>query len=255
MPRLSELEASVSPGEAFERLCDIMRRLRAPDGCPWDARQTPESLKPYILEEAHEVVEAIDLKDNDKICEELGDLLLQVVFQAEIFRQRKDFDATAVADGIADKLVRRHPHVFADVAWSSEQDLHRQWEQIKREENPGRHNLTPFDAVSSALPALMQAEKLVSRAAKSGVEQDSDREQVLSRLHARLTAVPPETAGPETAEDFIGELLLDVVRLAAILGGHAETGLLKTLGSYRRRLNQTLDTAHNSGNFSPANQK
>ncbi|TYP00247.1 tetrapyrrole methylase family protein/MazG family protein/ATP diphosphatase [Geothermobacter ehrlichii] len=254
MPRLSELEASKSPGDAFERLCDIMHRLRGPGGCPWDARQTPESLKPHILEEAYEVIEAIDLKDNDKICEELGDLLLQVVFQAEIFRQQEAFDATVVADSIADKLVRRHPHVFADADWSCEKELHLQWERIKSKEKPKRGTQGPFDTIPNTLPALMQAQKLVSKAMKSDLEQDR-RKTILVRMSDRLAALPPTDAEPEGAEELIGELLLEVVRLAASLGCDAETSLLRTMNAYRQQLNAAIGQGNNSGNFSSANRK
>jgi MazG family protein len=116
---------------AFLRLLAIMAKLRSPEGCPWDAEQTPQSLKPYLLEETHEVLEAIDNEEPAAVCEELGDLLLQIVFQARIFEERGDFAMQNVIDGIAEKLIRRHPHVFAEAACLTPEEVSRQWDRIK----------------------------------------------------------------------------------------------------------------------------
>ena len=154
---------------AVVRLVEIMAQLRSPGGCPWDAEQTPESLKPYLLEETYEVLEAIDSQATPAICEELGDLLLQIVFQTRIFEERGSFDLGDVAEGIAAKLVRRHPHVFAGQTVSNEESLLSQWERIKGEEKSARGETGgALDGVPPQLPALMRARKLTEKASRAG---------------------------------------------------------------------------------------
>lgn len=223
-------ETLSTPGEAFNRLCRIMEQLRSPAGCPWDARQTPESLKPYILEEAYELIEAIDLKDLNKICEELGDLLLQIVFQASIFSEQKQFTATDVANGIADKLIRRHPHVFADGKYDTEDDLHRQWEEIKKREAKGT-TATVYDNIPRTLPALARAQKLIRRAQREG--------DPLPHPAATLDSVA--TLGNLSGRDrelAIGAHLAAVIHKADQVGCDAETALLSWVEENLKELRQ-----------------
>ncbi len=207
-----------APGEAFERLCQIMKRLRSPGGCPWDAKQTPESLKPYILEETYELIEAIDLKNKTKICEELGDLLLQVVFQATIFSEQGDFTPADVANGIADKLVRRHPHVFANRTFRSEDDLHRQWDAIKKEESR-EEPTSVYDRIPRPLPALARAQKLIKRAAREGDRLPNPT--VPTGAPDNLAALPSDER-----ELAIGSRLAAIIQQAEAVGCDAETALL-----------------------------
>jgi MazG family protein len=192
------------------RLLKIMDRLREPGGCPWDAAQTPESLKPYLIEEAYEVLEAIDHGDQSALCEELGDLLLQVVFHARIGAERGVFDLATIAAGIADKLERRHPQIFNSVPPLDRDDHHRQWETIKREEKNAKgicHG--PFDGIPTALPALQRTRKVLDRARRAGLPLplvDLPREQWLQQMTAGLKSYVDESE--ETRAEILGELLI-----------------------------------------------
>ncbi|MDY6295051.1 MAG: nucleoside triphosphate pyrophosphohydrolase, partial [Schwartzia succinivorans] len=152
----------------FAPFTEIMRRLREPGGCPWDREQTPESLRKHILEEAYEVIEAIDKGDKELLCEELGDLLLQIVFQARIAEETGHFSMQDVIDGIADKMIRRHPHIFGDIEASDAAAVMVNWEAIKRREKPERSSA--IDGLPPELPGLMAAAKLQQRAASVGFE-------------------------------------------------------------------------------------
>ena len=158
------MDGSAAPaGEAFAELVAVMDRLRSPGGCPWDAEQTHASLAPYAIEEAYEVVEAAEHGDLEHLCEELGDLLLQVVFHARIAQEDpvRPFDAVDVVRGLVAKLERRHPHVFGDVTVTGAADVAARWDEIKHAE---RRRSSVLDGVPRSLPALMRAQKLVSRA-------------------------------------------------------------------------------------------
>ncbi|WP_338076978.1 MazG family protein [Cellulomonas hominis] len=156
-------------GDPLRRLVAVMDRLRSPGGCPWDAEQTHASLVPYVLEEAYEVAEAVEHDDRANLREELGDLLLQVVFHARIAQEHPDdpFDVDDVATDLVAKLVRRHPHVFADARVTDADGVHRQWEQIKRTE---KQRESVLDGVPLALGALARAQKVASRAARAGLD-------------------------------------------------------------------------------------
>src|SRR5262245_37335637 len=169
---------------AFAALVDIMARLRAPGGCPWDREQTPATLRPYVLEEAYEVVEAIDRDDPDALCDELGDLLLQVVFQAEIAQESGRFTVADVARAITNKLVRRHPHVFADVKVRDAADVVRNWQQLKDAERPKAAGEVD-DAVPRALPALPRAQKLAGVLARRGFDWP-DAAGVLDKIEEEI---------------------------------------------------------------------
>jgi len=210
---------TTSPATAIDRLLQIMATLRAPGGCPWDVRQTPESLRPYILEEAYETVEAIVAGDMDKIRDELGDLLLQVVFQAQIFAEKGKFNFNDIAETISNKLIRRHPHVFADATFQSEEELHRQWDAIKRQERGGSSGSSCYlEDITTNLPALMKAQKLISRMAKNNAPLPQD-----------IASPGPTLSSRACGSDIhrrIGDLLFSVVNLAEQHGCDAETALL-----------------------------
>jgi len=150
--------------DPFRRLESLMARLRAPGGCPWDRRQTHKSLKPYLLEEVHEALEAIDRNDAEALKEELGDVLLQVVFHAQLAREKGRFNLRDVAHTLCDKLVRRHPHVFGAAGKSTIRQLNARWEQIKKIENPSRKS--PLDGLPKSLPALHRAQRMHEKLAK-----------------------------------------------------------------------------------------
>ena len=157
--------------KAIEDLLTVMARLRAPDGCPWDQKQNHKSIRLNAIEEVYELVDAIEANDDVEMAEELGDVLLQVVFHAQMAKERDAFDFEQVARGIADKLVRRHPHVFGDVDVKGVDGVWRQWEKIKLTEKAGtnRERTSAFDGIPRHLPALMQAHELTKKARKHGL--------------------------------------------------------------------------------------
>ncbi|WP_306232707.1 nucleoside triphosphate pyrophosphohydrolase [Agrococcus beijingensis] len=196
---------------AFDDLVAVMARLRAPGGCPWDAEQTHASLVPYAIEEAHELAEAIEAgSGDDHLREELGDVLLQVVFHADIARADGRFDIDDVARGLAEKLRRRHPHVFGDVAVDGVDEVVANWDALKRAEKPERESA--LDGVPASLPALARAEKVVRRAERAG----------LRLPEADASAAVAQDA--ETERD-LGRALLDIVRSASDRGLDAERAL------------------------------
>lgn len=157
--------------EKFITLIEIITRLRAPNGCPWDRKQTPQSFKQYLVEETHELLEAINDDDPSHICEELGDLLFQVIFLNNLYQEKNLFTLLDVIESISNKMIRRHPHVFGDQTIESEQELRQQWQTIKNQENEGkgqpRH---PLDSIPKSLPALRRAQRVADRVAREGFD-------------------------------------------------------------------------------------
>jgi tetrapyrrole methylase family protein/MazG family protein len=207
------------PAEAFERLVEIIARLRAPDGCPWDREQTHESLRRHLIEETYEVVEAIEnLKttgDDEALKEELGDLIMQPVMHAQLATEENRFDIAGVLDGISDKLVRRHPHVFGDVEVSTSGEVLRNWDAIKKSEKPQNPKNSILDGVPKSLPALSSALEVSKKAAKAGFEWP-DAAGVLYKLReevAELEAAMQEQNQTRIAEE-LGDLLFTAVNLA-----------------------------------------
>jgi MazG family protein len=258
-------------GDRFERAVAIMARLRAPGGCPWDREQTFDSIKPYTLEEAYEVVEAIDNRDWDELIGELGDLLLQVLFYSEMAQEEKRFSIDEVLDTLSNKLVNRHPHVFGDVKAESSGQVLRNWEAIKAEEKkkrlkqggekPARDDKTEsiLADVSSGVPALMEAHKLSTKAAHVGFDWpnieglfDKLKEET-QELRAEVKQIPPpgpvpvgrgiagakENRVPEELqhrlEDEIGDLFFVLVNIARYLSVDPESALRKTNRKFKRR--------------------
>lgn len=205
---------------ALERLIDVIAQLRHPEtGCPWDLAQTPTSLIPYVIEEAYEVVDAIQVGEKEAIAEELGDLLLQVVLQAQVASDNGDFDLGTVATGIADKLVRRHPHIFGDASGETPEEVSQNWDRIKAEEKGIVHEpdkLTPkLTKYSRTLPPLMAASKISAKAAKAGFEWD-DIDGVWDKFHEELNEFREALANEpkENQQAELGDLLFTLVNLA-----------------------------------------
>lgn len=207
----------------FDRLVEIMARLRGPDGCPWDAQQTHESLRPYLLEEAYEVLEAIDDSDPGRLSGELGDLLLQVVFHAELARERGDFDVADVCRKISDKLQYRHPHVFGTVEVENADEVVTNWERLKRQEDEHQERQSALDGVPRELPALQQADKLQKRAAKVGFDWQNEQGP-LHKIAEELQEVQ-QAEDPTQAAHEIGDLLFAVCNYARFLKVEPETAL------------------------------
>ncbi len=224
--------------EKFARLLEIMARLRGPEGCPWDRRQTFDSLKPYLLEETYEALDAVDRGDWQGLAEELGDLLLEVAFFSQIAAERGLFTIEQALDAIIGKLIRRHPHVFGDATASTPEEVKQRWDQIKADERRerGRPAEGLLDTIPRALPALVEAAQISSRAAAVGFDwQDAD--QVLEKLHEELAelAAARRSASPERLAEEIGDLLFTLVNVARFLGVDPEQALRGTNAKFRRR--------------------
>jgi MazG family protein len=225
-------------GQKFERLVEIMARLRAPGGCPWDREQTFDTIKPYLVEETYEVLEAIDEKNWSGLAEELGDLVLQAVFFAEMAAEAGHFRIDDSLDAISEKLIRRHPHIFGEGSAKTADDVKKRWDEIKKEEKAARGQApkTLLGGVPRNLPALVEAERLTLKAAGVGFDWSS-AEQVLDKLHEELDelAEARQDASPAAIEDELGDLLFVVVNLARFLKIDPEQALRKTNAKFRRR--------------------
>ncbi len=226
--------------KAVERLLAIMARLRDPEtGCPWDRAQTFESLVPHTIEEAYEVADAVERGDDEDLCDELGDLLLQVVFYARIAEEQGRFDFARVVTGLCDKLVRRHPHVFAGVEFASEAERKRAWEAIKRREREARGKREEdglLAGIPRALPALAQAEKIQNRAARHGFDWP-EVEPVFAKVEEELAELRQAWRSGDRAhiQEEVGDLLFVAVNLARHLGVHPETALRDSNRKFSRR--------------------
>ena len=209
-----EMIAGTGADGEVERLKAIMHRLREPGGCPWDAEQTHESIVSNLIEETYEVVDAIERADDADMTEELGDLLLQVVFHSEIAEGEKRFDLEDVARGISEKLVRRHPHVFATSDAADSDEVLKQWDEIKRKEK-GEKEVSYLHGVGKGLPALVRGAKLLKKASKVGFDWPTEL-GVIAKIREELGEV--ETAVEEkdmaAVDEELGDLLFSVVNLA-----------------------------------------
>ncbi len=217
----SQIKPQSSALAALQQLIDVIAQLRSPvGGCPWDLAQTPQTLTPYVIEEAYEVVDAIRNGDKNAIAEELGDLLLQVVLQAQIASEEGHFTMTEVAQGITQKLIRRHPHVFGDVQVQDAEEVHKNWEQIKAEEKgetaaDSRLLSRKLVRYARTLPPLMAGMKISQKAATAGFEWE-DVEGVWGKFHEELAefqqALEQETQAEQQAE--LGDLLFTLINIA-----------------------------------------
>jgi MazG family protein len=266
-----------STGERFERAVAIMERLRAPGGCPWDREQTFDSIKPYTLEETYEVLEAIDNRDWPELAGELGDLLLQVLFYAEMAQEQGYFSIDDVIERLSTKLVNRHPHVFGEVKADTSDEVKRNWEALKAEERKKRDAESAkgprsiLDGVSSAMPAMLEAQKLSSRAAQIGFDWP-DVENLFDKLHeethelreqlkeypepgphphGRGVAGSGRPAVAETLqarlEDEVGDLFFVLVNIARYLAVDPESALRKTNRKFKRRFQWMEERLRESG--------
>jgi MazG family protein len=269
-------------GERFERAVSIMARLRGPGGCPWDREQTFDTIKPYTLEEAYEVVEAIDARDWDELRGELGDLLLQVLFYSQMAGEEKHFSIDDVLDRLSSKLVDRHPHVFGDVKADTPGEVLRNWQALKAEEKKkregndsrqtGSHPESVLAGVSATMPSLMEAYKISSRVAHIGfdwpnVEGLFDKlSEETEELRKDLEEYPEPGPQPESAagiagargvkispqlrarlEDEVGDLLFVLVNIARYLSLDPESALRKTNRKFRRRFEYLEDKLRQQG--------
>jgi nucleoside triphosphate diphosphatase len=226
-----------------QKLLAIMAQLRDPEhGCAWDVKQDFTSLIPYLIEESYEVIDAIERDDLDDLRSELGDLLLQVVFHAQIADERGLFNFEQVAKSISDKLIRRHPHVFADAVVNSDEERHQAWEQIKAGERQSKHNVTQQDSVLSGvarnLPALIECEKIQDRAAQHGFDWP-DIAPVFEKVLEELEEVKEawESGDQAHIQEEVGDLLLVTVNLARHLKVNPELALKQSTRKFTQRFN------------------
>jgi MazG family protein len=226
-----------SPGVLFERLLAIMDRLRGPDGCPWDREQSRHSLTPYLVEEAYEVLEAIEEADPVALEEELGDLLFQVVFHARIASERGEFTMAHLLDRLTVKMIRRHPHVFGDATLSTSGEVARQWETIKQREAEAKgHTRSVIDGVPRALPGLLRAQRLQEKAASVRFDWP-DAQAAWAKVGEELAETARALADGERTrvQEELGDLLFSVVNVARLSSIDAEEALQTAIGKFRRR--------------------
>ncbi|MBI5042794.1 MAG: nucleoside triphosphate pyrophosphohydrolase [Nitrospirae bacterium] len=220
----------------FNNLLKIMSRLRGKKGCPWDKEQTTESLKPFLIEEAYEVIEAIDEKSPEKLKEELGDLLLQVVFHAQLANERKEFDMDGILETLEEKLIRRHPHVFGDVSYEDAKEVLVQWEKIKKEEKANSKRESMLDSVPKELPALLRAHRLQDKAARVGFDWKHIND-VFAKVEEEIKefkgAVKEKKA--DEIEDELGDIFFALVNVARFLEINPEDALRKTISKFISR--------------------
>ena len=228
-------------GPLFARFVDLIARLRAPGGCPWDRQQTHESVKPMTIEEAYEVAEAIDERDDHELAAELGDLLLQVVFHADIARERGAFGIEQVIGRVSEKMVRRHPHVFAGETAESAGEVLRNWEAIKQAERAAKGQAAEdgsmLDGVSRRLPATMEAFQLTTKAARVGFDWP-DVASVLAKLDEEVAELKRAVAAggdPAAVNDEVGDVFFAAVNVARLLGADPESALKAANRKFRRR--------------------
>lgn len=224
------------PGKEFERLVEIIARLRGADGCPWDREQTSESIKPNLLEETYEVLEAIDDRDMGGLRSELGDLMMQAVFHAQFAAERGDFDIEDSLRSINEKLIRRHPHVFGEVEVAGSDEVLHNWEEIKRTEKGNENRTSMLDGVPKAMPALARAMEISKKAAKAGFEWP-DLDAVVAKTEEELGELKAELASGDRGRAFdeIGDLLFTVVNIARWTGVDAEDALRVMIARFSER--------------------
>ncbi len=231
----------------IDRLLDIMSILRSKKGCPWDREQTLATLKQHLVEESYETLDAIDSGDRDKLAEELGDVLLQVVFQSQICTEEGSFTFDDVARHICEKLIRRHPHVFGNVRVSGSGEVLKNWEKIKRTEKAG----APRSAVAGIprhMPALHKAQQVQRRAARVGFDWSAVH-QVLEKVEEEVVEVKAAMKSRRKShiKEEIGDLLFAVVNLSRFLGHNAEEALEETIAKFIRRFQGIEDRLHAQG--------
>lgn len=220
----------------FDRLVEIMARLRAPGGCPWDREQTHQSIGFQLIEEAYETLKAIEDKNSAHLAEELGDLLLHVVFHAQIAEENNEFHLNDVITGLADKLIRRHPHVFSDVIVKNSQEVIKNWEEIKLTEKKYHSGTSHLDSVPDNLPALFEAFKLAKKAAKIGFDWEGP-EQVMAKIDEELVELKQalEQGHPPSIAEELGDVLFSIANLCRHLKVGPEQALRGTNQKFRAR--------------------
>ncbi len=215
---------------SFEDLLEIMEKLRSEDGCPWDREQTHESIKRSIMEEGYELIEAIDGKNPEKMADESGDLLLQVVFHAQIGKEQGEYDISDVTDAICKKLIHRHPHVFGDAKAENSDEVLDSWDQIKRQDREQKTVAEELRGISKYLPSLTRAEKIQGKVEKTGYFFN-DTKNIADSVANKLKMID-ENADKIVAEKYLGQALFDIVTVAKRAGIDAEVALSREISGF-----------------------
>jgi len=239
MPEIQPSPSATEAGDLFARFVELIARLRAPGGCPWDREQTHESVKPMTIEEAYEVAHAIDEKDDEELLGELGDLLLQVVFHANIAEERGAFRLRQILERVSDKMVRRHPHVFGDDSASTSGEVLRSWEAIKAQEREakGKDDASMLDSVHRGLPAVMEAFQMTTKVSRVGFDwKEADGALLkLDEEALELREAIRAKADHRAVAEEVGDLLFVAVNVARLTGVDPESALKAANRKFRRR--------------------
>lgn len=230
----------------FEKLLEIVDELHGEKGCPWDKEQTRDSLKPFLIEETYEVLEAIDEGSPEKIKEELGDLLFQVIFHCQIAKKQAEFDINDVIKGISEKMKSRHPHVFGDASYETSKEVLKQWEDRKKEEGKNRESI--LEGIPRELPALVRAHRIQSRAARVGFEWKKI-EDVFAKLDEELDEFRDafENKNQGEIEDELGDVFFVLVNISRFVGVSPEDALRKTISKFISRFRYIEMRASDAG--------
>ncbi len=242
----------------FDEFMKIIRKLRSEEGCPWDREQTHDSLKPCLMEECYETIEAIDNKDTDNLCEELGDLLLQVALHSAIAEEKKEFTIDDVIQGESRKMIRRHPHVFGEVSADSSEEVIRNWDMIKETEK-NEDLISQLQGVPKAFPAILRAQKVLKKAGKAGLPF-MGKEDAMTEVSERLEKLQKSLICGDVnriSENF-GEMLFSMMVLSLILQLNAENSLTNATNKFINKLVDVFHPAYGNGrnlcDLSPAEQ-
>ena len=228
----------------FDGLIALVETLRGDHGCPWDREQTPEQIKTYLLEEAYEVLDALESGNPEDLCAELGDLLFHIVFLARIFEEAEEFKISDVVKKISEKMIRRHPHVFGQAQVSDSDEVRQRWHEIKiaeaKDKNTDPNSL--FDSVPKHLPALMQAYRINERAAKLGLDRQ-DIDSIFEKLGEDLAElkIVLKMANSERLDEKLGDFLFTIVNLSRFMGVHPEAALTRTIAKFIKSASRSLN--------------
>lgn len=239
----------------FEDLVKIMARLRAKDGCPWDREQDTRSLLPYLVEESCEFIDAAQDGDKPHMCEELGDVLLQVVFHSQVCKEQGDFTIDDVVQGICEKMVRRHPHVFGDACADTAADVSRRWEKIKSQEKNNLKNAgcSVMDKVSKSMPTLARSQDIIRRVAKVGFDWGEPAPvfdkavEEFREFRAEMEKVTPDDKNIDRLEDEFGDIMFSLVNVARHCGFNANIALQRANSKFERRFREVERLAKEQG--------
>ncbi len=246
--------ASQEAGEQFSKLVELIAQLRAPNGCPWDREQTHDSLKPMLIEEAYETIEAIDERDDEELIGELGDILLQVIFHSQIGIEEKRFDISSVIERVSSKMIHRHPHVFGDDTSQTSEEVLRNWEAIKAAELQAKgkaaEESSMLDSVSKNFPALIEAFQMTTKVSRVDFDWQNVGE-VLEKLDEEVQELKQEidkdVANHQAVAEEVGDLIFVAVNVARLLGVDPESALKSSNRKFRRRFRYIEDRLREQG--------